>query len=275
MKKFFGPLQKMAAQPINPVSYSLSFNGVSVTLNDFFKNYMQFRFTGVIYCIQCKRRTKKSFQQGYCYPCFRRLAECGFCIIHPEKCHYEQGSCRENDWAHAHCLQNHFVYLANSSGLKVGVTRHTQVPTRWIDQGAQQALPIFQVANRYQSGLLEVCLKQFVNDRTDWRKLLKRNALHLDLEKERNRLLDQSQDELEITIKKFPAKDIQLLNSSVVELHYPVQNYPEKVNNLSLDKTPQIGGYLQGIKGQYLLFDSGVMNVRKFAGYEVEFSISE
>ena len=119
-----------------PVSYYLSLAEEQIPLNQFIGKKIQLNYLGKIYCIQCGRETKKSFQQGFCFPCYRRLLECNLCIIHPEKCGYYQGTCQPGDWAHAHCIQPHVVYLANTSGLKVGITRETQVPTRWIDQGA-------------------------------------------------------------------------------------------------------------------------------------------
>src|ERR1700722_1856418 len=137
-----------------PVSYYLSLAEEQIPLNQFIGKKIQLNYLGKIYCIQCGRETKKSFQQGFCFPCYRRLLECNLCIIHPEKCRYYEGKCDPNDWAHAQCGQKQIVYLANSSGVKVGITRATQIPTRWIDQGATQGLPIFSVANRYQAGLI-------------------------------------------------------------------------------------------------------------------------
>lgn len=266
-----GNLRKMTADLKTPVEYSLILNDQKILLNSLLGQPVQLRFTGKIFCIQCSRKTTKSFQQGYCYPCMQRLAECNFCIIHPEKCGIGQGHCPENDWAHAQCSQTHIVYLANSSGLKVGITREKQASTRWIDQGAIQALPICQVANRYQSGLIEVCLKQFVNDRTDWRKLLKAEASTLDLSKERNILLEKAKTQLQTVVTQFPSTDIQWLNNSQeLTLKYPVEKYPVKINNFSFDKNPMVTGLLQGIKGQYLLLDNGVINIRKFAGYHIE-----
>lgn len=271
MKTITGHLRKMGVELRQPVAYTLVLSDRHIPLNAHIGQFLELHFTGNIHCIQCGRKTRQSFQQGYCFVCMKRLAECQFCVIHPEKCLVMEGSCPDNDWAHAQCAQSHIVYLANSSGLKVGITRCNQVPTRWIDQGACQALPIFKVANRYQSGIIEVCLKQFVADRTDFRKLLKRSAEGLDLVAQRTQLMAKARDAVIAAITPFLANDIMWLSDSqVVHLEYPVQHYPEKIVNLSFDKTEIVKGKLQGIKGQYLLLDTGVINIRKFAGYEIE-----
>jgi uncharacterized protein DUF2797 len=155
----------------------------------------------------------------------------------------------------------------------VGITRHHHTPSRWIDQGACQALPIFQVANRYQAGVIEVCLKQFLNDKTDWRKLLKQAAAPLDLLVERERVLVQAMPALSAVIARFTAGEIVLLKvGQVTQIEFPVLRYLDKAVAWSFDKSPVIAGKLQGIKGQYLLFESGAINIRKFSGYEIEFT---
>ncbi len=256
----------------SPIQYHLRLGEHEIHLNPLLGKPIRLSFTGQMHCIQCGRKINKTFQQGYCFPCLRRLQECDLCVIYPERCHVEEGTCPQDDWAHAQCYQEHIIYLANTSGLKVGITRHTQVPTRWIDQGARQALPIFQAANRYQSGLIEVALKQYVSDRTNWRVMLKQEANLIDLYKERDRLLAQAHNEIESVISGFKPGDICPIDpSEIVELSYPITQYPEKITSLSFDKTPDISGVLLGIKGQYLILDAGVINIRKFGGYEVSF----
>jgi hypothetical protein len=168
-------------------------------------------------------------------------------------------------------MQDHIVYLANSSAVKVGITRHTQGSTRWIDQGATQALPIFRVKTRYQSGLVEVMFKAHVSDRTDWRKMLKgQHDAPVDLATKRDQLMTECADEIAALQQRFGEDAIMpLQDESVVEINYPVQQYPEKVKSLNFDKTPDITGTLQGIKGQYLILDSGVLNIRKFSAYQI------
>ncbi len=239
-------------------------------LNHLIGQQISLSFAGRIVCVNCGKRTNKSFQQGHCFPCMRKLASCDQCIVKPELCHYHEGTCKDEAWGDAHCMQTHIVYLANSSGLKVGITRKTQVPTRWIDQGAVQALPIFSVNTRRQSGLVEVALKNHVADKTNWRKMLQYVAPALDLSVEKDRLLMESDSELRSVIEQFTVADVQLLpEQRSVEISYPVTRYPDKVVSLNFDKTPEISGQLLGIKGQYLILDMGVLNIRKFTGYEI------
>ena len=161
-----------------PVRYQLSIGDDNIILNDFLGHHLHLSHTGTIFCIQCGRQTKKSFQQGYCFPCYRRLGECNLCMIHPERCRHDPTLCKPDDWVHASCMLPHVVYLANSSGLKIGITRQSQVPTRWMDQGAVQAIPIFQYQNRFQAGTLEVAFKKFVADKTNWRTMLSSQVPH-------------------------------------------------------------------------------------------------
>jgi hypothetical protein len=267
-----GTLRKMRSRLSQPVEYQLRLGEEEITLNPLLEKKISLQYSGLINCTNCGRKTKKSFNSGYCYPCFQRLAECDSCIIHPEKCHFDQGTCRDPAWGERFCLQDHIVYLANSSGLKVGITRGTQVPTRWIDQGATQALAIIRVRTRLQSGEVEVMFKQFVADKTNWRDMLKGQATPLDMHAEAKRLIDKCQSDLKELEDKFGFFAISVLNGvDVVSIDYPVVSYPEKVTSLNFDKTPIVEGTLLGIKGQYLILDSGVINMRRFAGYEVAF----
>ena len=265
-----GTLRKMRSRLSQPVEYQLRLGEEEISLNPLLEKKISLQYSGLINCTNCGRKTKKSFNSGYCYPCFQRLAECDSCIIHPEKCHFDQGTCRDPAWGERFCLQDHIVYLANSSGLKVGITRGTQVPTRWIDQGATQALAIIRVRTRLQSGEVEVVFKQFVADKTNWRDMLKGQATPLDMHAEAKRLIDKCQSDLKELEDKFGFFAISVLNGvDVVSIDYPVVSYPEKVTSLNFDKTPIVEGTLLGIKGQYLILDSGVINMRRFAGYEV------
>lgn len=265
-----GTLRKMRARLAQPVDYQLRLGEQDIPLNPLLEKQISLQYSGLINCVNCGRKTNKSFNSGYCYPCFQKLAECDSCIIHPEKCHFDQGTCRDPAWGERYCLQDHIVYLANSSGLKVGITRGTQVPTRWIDQGATQALAIIRVRSRLQSGEVEVMFKQFVADKTNWRDMLKGEAEPLDMQAEAKRLIDKCQADLKELEDKFGFFAISVLNGvEVVSIDYPVVSYPEKVTSLNFDKTPIVEGTLIGIKGQYLILDSGVINMRRFAGYEV------
>jgi hypothetical protein len=268
-----GTLRKMHARLESPVRYAMSLGEEQVELNSYLEKPIQLLFTGLIHCVNCGRKTAKSFNQGYCFPCFQKLAQCDSCIIHPEKCHFDQGTCREPAWGERYCMQDHIIYLANSSGLKVGITRATQVPTRWIDQGATQALAIIRVRSRLQSGTLEVMFKQHVADKTNWRDMLKGDATELDMHSEAARLLQLCASEIKELEEKFGFFAISILNGvDTVSIKYPVITYPEKVASLGFDKTPIVEGVLLGIKGQYLIFDSGVINMRRFSGYEIQLS---
>ena len=269
-----GSIEKMKVGLADPVEYQLNVGDEMLTMNDVIGKNIKLHYQGEIHCIVCERKTNKSFGQGHCYPCFRDLARCDMCIMKPETCHYDAGTCREPEWGKTHCLQPHYVYLANSSGVKVGITRGTQIPTRWIDQGASQALPIFTVQTRKQSGLLEVELKKHVSDRTDWRKMLKGDPDKKDLTAVRDELFETCSEAIsDIQSEYGKAAIIALSDEKVVDIQYPVTQYPEKVKSLNFDKQPEIEGKLLGIKGQYLILDVGVLNIRKFTGYTLDVTV--
>ena len=265
-----GALSKMSTQLQQAVQYSLRLGEQELELNALLGQGLRLEYLGAIHCSHCGRKTKKSFSQGYCYPCFSKLAQCDTCIMSPERCHYAAGTCREPAWGEQFCMTDHVVYLANSSGAKVGITRATQVPTRWIDQGATQALPIMRVATRQQSGLVEDVLRSQVTDRTNWRAMLKGEAPPLDLAQLAGDIFNACHDGITLLQERFGLQAIQPLNDvAVVDIAYPVLAYPAKVASFDLEKTPVVEGTLQGIKGQYLIFDTGVINIRKFTAYQL------
>jgi len=267
---FEGNLRKLQVTLANPVEYSLPIGDSRVPMNALIGQQLTLQYSGEINCVNCGRKTSKSFSQGYCYPCMQTLAECDSCLIKPELCHYHEGTCREPSWGEEHCFQDHYVYLANTSGLKVGITRQTNVPTRWLDQGASQALPIYKVRDRLISGLVEVILKQHVADKTAWQRMLKGVPENIDLAHERDRLHQECQQEINDVLTNHGDDAVQFLASDqVIDIHYPVTVYPEKVKALNLDKTAEVSGNLLGIKGQYLIFDNGVLNIRKYSGYKM------
>lgn len=266
-----GCLQKMKVEQGDEVLYKLVADGQLLELNSFLGREIRITSKGEIRCQGCGIKTKKSFNQGYCYRCFTKLASCDRCIMSPELCHFANGTCREPNWGETHCMQEHIVYLANSSGIKVGITRHNQIPTRWIDQGAIQALPIFSVTSRYLSGLVEVALKEWVADKTNWRKMLKHDVEILDLVAERDKLLSVADDSLIELEKKYSGQIQRLDDQAVWEFSYPHISWPEKIKTFNLDKQEQVEGKLLAIKGQYLILDTGCFNVRKFTSYNVSF----
>lgn len=265
-----GAVRKMKTQLENPVRYTMLLGEHEIPLNEYLGRQLRLDFQGAIHCMHCGRKTNKSFNQGYCYPCFTRLAQCDTCIVSPQKCHYAKGTCREPGWGEQHCMVDHIVYLANTSGVKVGITRGSQVPTRWMDQGATQARPIFRVTTRLYSGLVEVLFKDHVADKTNWQAMLKGDAEPCDLEQARRRLMADCADALYALEQQHGIQAItELPDEPEIHITYPVLEYPVKVSSLNLDKTPSIGGTLLGIKGQYLMFDSGVINMRKYGGYQL------
>lgn len=258
------------------VSYRLCLDEQRVELNPLLGRRIRLHYEGAIHCSHCGRQTRTSFAQGYCYPCFTSLAQCDSCMMSPEKCHFAQGTCREPEWAARVCFSDHIVYLANSSGLKVGITRSTQMPVRWLDQGAVQALPVARVSTRRLSGLMEDMFRAEVADKTNWRTLLKGEAPLLDLAAERDRLLQRFQQPLTALEQQQGPGSITLLTGlSAEQFHYPVLQYPARITSLNFDKQPEVSGRLQGIKGQYLLLDSGVINLRKFTSYRVSFAVTD
>ncbi len=175
------------------VTYSLEGRNVgepSLEINSFLGKSIKIHFTGEIFCLACGRKGKKAFQQGYCFPCSRELARADICSVRPELCHFSKGTCREPEWGLANCMIPHTLYLSNSSGLKVGITREHQRVTRWIDQGAIQAVPVVRMKDRLSIGLLESQLKSHFADKTNWRNMLKGDIPLIDLESEKNRLLE-------------------------------------------------------------------------------------
>ena len=273
MLSLTGRLRKMGTQHTTPVSYELKLADgeggfQSLALNPLLGKVLSLEFSGNIHCIHCERKTNKSFSQGYCYPCFKKLAQCDTCIMKPETCHYHLGTCREPAWGEAHCFKDHLVYLASTTGLKVGITRENNWATRWMDQGAIAALPLLKVNNRLASGLVETTLGQTIKDKTAWQRMLKNDVEELDLVAEAKQVLADYLPELE-AMNQLEFETLQL---APLYFEYPVMEYPTKIKSLNLDKTPKIEGLLLGIKGQYLLLDIGVINLRKYAGYEVRFS---
>lgn len=271
VQEYSGVISKLKSVLLEPVQYTLPIGDKEVLLNDYLGKKITLTFLNAIHCIYCHKKIKKSFGQGYCFPCVQTLARCDLCILKPETCHFHLGTCREPDWGLANCFIPHIVYLANTSGLKVGITRETQVPTRWIDQGATEALPILKVKSRYQAGLIEVAFKNWVNDKTDWRKMLKGLPEPIALiEKKEELLLHLDNQE---AMKKATELDFteMVQTQKTTQIHYPVLNYPEKITGLNIEKNGEASGFLQGIKGQYLILDTGVINVRNLTGYSISF----
>jgi hypothetical protein len=261
-----GNISKMRTSRENRVQYHLPLGNSQIYMNDMIGRGIQLEFLGKIHCIKCGKETKKSFAQGYCYPCFSTAPETEECVLRPELCRAHEGIARDMDYAGKHCLSEQVVYLSITSGLKVGVTRSAQVPTRWIDQGALKAIELARTPNRYIAGLMEVAMKNHVRDKTNWRKMLSgSDPGPIDLLGEKERLKALVPEELRAYLSE---------DDDITELSYPVERYPEKIRSINFDKDPELSGILTGIKGQYLMFDQNrVINIRKFEGYLVSFRI--
>lgn len=259
-----GNLRKMQTRLDGVAYYTLELDGTSINMNARIGESIQLNFDGTINCIACEKVTKKSFGGGFCYPCFRNAPESSECIIRPELCRAHEGEARDMAWAEKHCLTEQIVYLARSSAIKVGITRSSQMPTRWIDQGATDAIVFARVPNRYTAGVVEVAMKEHLTDRTNWQRMLKNEVIDADLVATKASLIDTLDDEL----RQYVDSD-----DTVCSINYPVERFPEKVKSVGFDKFPEIEGCLAGIKGQYLIFDDNrVLNIRKHNGYRVTIS---
>lgn len=259
-----GHLRKMKTSLAEPVRYVLSLDGQEVEMNELLGHSIQLRFTGQIHCRICGRKTSKSFGEGYCYPDFLNHPENSPCIVRPELCEAHLGQGRDPEWEQQHHNQPHVVYLAKSSAVKVGVTRVEQIPTRWIDQGASEAILLAELPYRQLAGQLEVYLKDQLPDKTNWQQMLK-GLVSTD------NLLAMKDQVASVLPEEF--HEFISFNDDITRIHYPVSSYPAKVKALNLDKEASFGGKLTGIKGQYWLFEDGqVFNVRKHTSYEVELS---
>ena len=261
-----GNLRKMQTELASPIQYTLNLGEEKIDMTALVGTHFKMAFTGVINCVNCGRVTKKSFAQGFCYPCFQNSPQAAECIIRPELCEAHLGGGRDPEWEERNHNQPHVVYLAIASGIKVGVTRETQIPYRWIDQGASKAIKIAVTENRYQAGMIEVALKEFASDKTSWQRMLKNEVANdVDVIETKDLLIDKLDEEWMELVSD---------DDEIIELDYPALRFPLKVKSHNLDKEPTIEGKLEAIKGQYLLFEGGVViNIRKYGGYSVEVEI--
>ena len=257
-------------QSSGQVSYSLQANGGQLNLNELIGKSIQLKFEPEIQCLACQRKIKKTFNQGYCFPCFRSLARCDMCILKPETCHFRHGTCREESWALNHCIKPHIVYLSYTSNFKVGITRKTNIPYRWIDQGALKALPLYEVSERFHAGLIEKHLASFIDDKTHWRNMLKLNdASSIDMIARSQALIENSK--IDAFIKSNTHLQLipptKIIPHDVYSFIYPTKKTPTTTNTIKLDTNHAFTSTLEGIKGQYLLFEHGTINIRKYGGY--------
>ncbi|KGO91035.1 DUF2797 domain-containing protein [Flavobacterium subsaxonicum] len=263
--QYEGVLTKMQTELGSPIQYYLVFDDSFLHVNQLLGKEFEINFMGFS-CTNCSKK-KKIYRMGYCYDCFYSIPSAGDWIMRPELSTAHLGVAdRDLAYEQKVQLQPHVVYLASSSDMKVGVTRKTQVPTRWIDQGASFATPLVEVPNRYLAGITEVALKQHFSDKINWKKMLLNDVAPIDLLARRNEaswnLPDEVMPFFETTVEKLYTLD------------YPVLEYPKKISSLNLATTPSYSGKLSGIKGQYLIFEDGtVFNVRSYEGFVVRISV--
>ena len=247
----------------DPIQYFLKLERESVAITPEVGKRLTLTFSGTINCVECGRKIRKTYNDGYCYPCFRDLPENAICGVRPELCEHENGDEKDQKFFQKYCNIDHLVYLSLTSGVKVGVTRYYNIPSRWIDQGAVLGLVIAKVPQRKFAGQIEVALAQNMPDKTNWRKMLKGDFDGADLNMFRQKALEW-----------FPV-DLRKYALEKEELHvlkYPVISTPEKISSHNLDKEPEFTDTLTGIKGQYLIFENRAINIRKYSGYRVKFS---
>ncbi len=263
--QYEGVLQKMQTEIGTPIQYYMVFENDFLNVNQVLGKKITLTFIKY-QCLNCGQN-RPIYRQGFCKTCFYEIPSAGDWIMRPElsTAHLDKED-RDLEYEKKVQLQPHIVYLANSSNVKVGVTRKNQVPTRWIDQGAHEALEIIETPNRYLAGISEVALKAHISDKTNWRKMLT------------NTVKDENLLEWQEKLKQFippEATEYFIENTTETHLDFPVLQYPEKVKSLNLEKNLNYNGVLKGIKGQYLIFDDNtVFNVRANEGLYVSLGIS-
>jgi hypothetical protein len=260
-------LSKMVAQAETPVHYWLEQGETRVDLNALLGKTVRLAFSGEIYCAGCGKKIKKTYNEGFCFDCFQTDPRADESVVKPALSMAQFGEARDMEWAQQHDLIDHYVYLSITNAMKVGVTRHTQIPTRWIDQGAVQALVLAQTPNRHIAGIIESALMAHVADKTNWQPMLKGEITYSNLVEEKQRLAQLLHPELRQYVTE---------HQQITEISYPQLVVPLKISSATFDKTALVEGQLIGIKGQYLYFEGGtVLNIRRHTGYAIEISISE
>ncbi|MDH7911734.1 DUF2797 domain-containing protein [Winogradskyella sp. SYSU M77433] len=261
---YTGVLTKMQTEFLDPIQYYLVFENDFIHMNQLLNKTIEMKLIGH-QCLSCGL-DKPIYRQGFCKSCFFDKPVAGDWIMRPElsTAHLDKED-RDLEYEKKVQLQPHIVYLANSSNVKVGVTRKSQVPTRWIDQGAHEAIEIVEVPNRYLAGITEVALKDYVADKTNWRNMLKNDIKDEDLMEWRQNLKQYIPEE---------AKDYFIESNTETHIHFPVEKYPLKPKSLNLEKTNEYSGKLVGIKGQYLIFeDETVFNIRGNEGLVIAMNV--
>jgi len=257
--RYEGNIKKMRSEKQEPVKYYLSIGENEILMNNLIGKKITIDYQNQINCINCSAKTNKSFHQGYCYSCFTSIPQCDAGVLHPEKDMSHEGVSRDMEWAKKNSLVDHYVYLSITGGVKIGVTRFSQIPTRWIDQGAIKAIRLAKTPYRNLAGQIEVDLKKHISDKTNWNKMLKSKQTDLVLTEIKKEIITKLSPEFH---------DYISLNNKIETFSFPFDYNIDSFESISLDKTDKLEGKLIGIKGQYLIFENGkVMNVRKHNGY--------
>lgn len=263
IRGYLRPLRHSIGQP---VEYVVTTDSEDIPLHDLLNRKITIRHNGDKACIACGRKVNKLFQNGYCFPCVRTLAECDLCIVKPHECHFHLGTCRDESFAHTHCMIPHYVYLAKSSGVKVGLTRKGRQLIRWVDQGAVASMVLAELPTRKLAGELEMEIAKHLPDKTNWRKMLRGDLEEANLFDVRTQVISNLPEHWQAYV--LPAPEVEHT------FEYPITGgFEPNLTSWSLDKSPSCEGTVHGAKAQYLLLDTGVFNVKKHAGYYVEIAV--
>ena len=257
--------------------YRLAIGGETVDIESVLGCGIRLSRAGPPVCLACARTIQKRYGGGYCYDCFSQLARCDLCVVSPERCHFDAGTCREPDWGQSFCMQPHKVYMANSSGPKIGLNRRGREARRWLDQGASEALAIVHAPTRRAAGVIEAHFKRQVNDRTDWRKLITGNHYRVDLRQLAATLRGQLPALSTLEAANVPAAEFAACTwveqAALFKLTYPVSSY-SPAERLILDADhPEICDNIRGLVGQYLLLSTGALNLADLRGHAVDVEI--
>ena len=258
-------LSKMRSEYGFPVQYFLAANNAEIYMNDLIGSRITIEYQHIINCVSCGKTTQRSYMNGHCYQCYTTLPECDEGVFNPEKDMAHLGISRDMEWSKKYSLIDHYVYLAFTGDLKVGVTRYNQIPTRWIDQGAIAAIRFAKTPNRNLAGQIEVEMKKHLADKTNWKTMLSVTQPNVDLVERKKFFLPMLPDDLRL---------YATYDDSVTPIAYPYTNMVANIKAVTLDKYDKIEGKLAGIKGQYLIFENGmVINVRSHSGYRIKLNV--
>ena len=267
-----GNLRKMSTELVaNVPQYTLKMRDVldplePIDMNALIGKTIRLEYEGYINSILSGEKINKAFGEGLTYKEFMESPQASPSIMRPELSQIHEGiALRDYEWEVKHHLQPHVVYISLTSHYKVGVTRDGNMPYRWIDQGATQAIVLAEVPYRQLAGLIEVSLKDHISDKTAWQRMLK-GIIEVD------KTIVEVRDEM-ATLVPAELQHYLTTGQDITEINYPVNQHPEKVKSLKLDKVNVIESKLVGIKGQYLIFEDGVMNVRSQSGYRVTIEV--